>query len=153
MEKEFNEMYDEFNKIFALPGMFSGRALGKIISQVPDTTIYNTSSNIPSDIINVTNDDGDVIEWRTSFAMAGIDPESISVKVVANRLHIKASYKKEEDENIKVKKNGISKKDLDVTLELSSRMDKTKVKYSLREGLLTVRVPIAAEETFIAERL
>lgn len=153
MDKEFEEMYDEFNKIFALPGMFSGSALGKVMAEVPAAKMYNTASKVPSDIINVTNEEGEVIEWRTSFAMAGIDPESISVKVIANRLQIKASYKREADEKIIVKKNGISKKDLDVTLELAPRMDKKAVKYSLREGLLTVRVPIAAEETFTAERM
>lgn len=81
------------------------------------------------------------------FALAGYSKDNIKVTASKNSLRIKAIGEREE--NIKFVHHGISKKDVDFTLNIDEGFNVTKAETDFVSGLLTIRIPRAADSEIV----
>ena len=73
------------------------------------------------------------------FALAGYDQTGLGVKATKNVLRITAKGDKEE--GVKFVHHGISKKDIDFSLNIDEAFNLTKAKTDFINGLLTIQIP------------
>ena len=85
-------------------------------------------------------DDGANYLWLR-FALAGYDKKDIQVNASQNTLRVSAKGEKEED--VKFVHHGISKKDIDFSLNIDEAFDLTKSETDFKNGLLTIKMPRA----------
>ena len=85
--------------------------------------------------------DDDCNKLWLRFALAGYAKENISVKANKNVLRIAA--KGESEEGVKFVHHGISKKDVDFSLNIDEAFNLKKAETDFVNGLLTICVPIA----------
>jgi HSP20 family molecular chaperone IbpA len=77
------------------------------------------------------------------FALAGYAKESLKVSASKNILRVAANGEKEE--GVKFVHQGISKKDVDFSLNIDEVFDLKETDIDFTQGLLTIRIPRAAE--------
>ena len=81
------------------------------------------------------------------FALAGYAKGNISVKASKNIIRITA--KGEPEENVKFVHHGISKKDVDFSLNIDEAFNLKKAQTDFTNGLLTIRIPRAKEAELV----
>jgi HSP20 family molecular chaperone IbpA len=91
--------------------------------------------------------DDDCNQLWLRFALAGYAKENISVKASKNILRITA--KGEAENNVKFVHHGISKKDVDFSLNIDEAFNLRKAQTDFTNGLLTIRVPRAKEAELV----
>jgi HSP20 family molecular chaperone IbpA len=91
--------------------------------------------------------DDDCNQLWLRFALAGYAKENISVKASKNVLRITA--KGEPENNVKFVHHGISKKDVDFSLNIDEAFNLRKAQTDFTNGLLTIRVPRAKEAELV----
>ena len=91
------------------------------------------------------DDDGKHLWLR--FALAGYGKEAVKVKASQNLLRITAEGEKEE--GVKFVHHGISKKDVDFSLNIDEAFDLKKSTTDFENGLLTIRIPRAKEAEIV----
>ena len=91
--------------------------------------------------------DDDCNKLWLRFALAGYAKENISVKASKNILRITA--KGEAENNVKFVHHGISKKDVDFSLNIDEAFDLKKAKTDFVDGLLTIVIPRAKEAELV----
>tara|TARA_R100000008_G_scaffold67532_1_gene44609 strand:+ start:210 stop:635 length:426 start_codon:yes stop_codon:yes gene_type:complete len=91
--------------------------------------------------------DDDCNKLWLRFALAGYAKENISVKASKNILRITA--KGEAENNVKFVHHGISKKDVDFSLNIDEAFDLKKAKTDFIDGLLTIVIPRAKEAELV----
>ena len=87
------------------------------------------------------DDEGNHLYLR--FALAGYAKESLKVSASKNILRVAADGEKEE--GVKFVHHGISKKDVDFSLNIDESFDLKETEIDFTQGLLTIRIPRAAE--------
>ena len=87
------------------------------------------------------DDEGNHMYLR--FALAGYDKESLKVSASKNILRVAANGEKEE--GVKFVHHGISKKDVDFSLSIDEVFDLKETEIDFSNGLLTIKIPRAAE--------
>jgi len=87
------------------------------------------------------DDEGNHLYLR--FALAGYAKESLKVSASKNVLRIAADGEREE--GVKFVHHGISKKDVDFSLSIDEAFDLKATEIDFINGLLTIRIPRAAE--------
>jgi HSP20 family molecular chaperone IbpA len=91
--------------------------------------------------------DDDCNQLWLRFALPGYAKENISVKASKNVLRITA--KGEPENNVKFVHHGISKKDVDFSLNIDEAFNLRKAQTDFTNGLLTIRVPRAKEAELV----
>ena len=91
--------------------------------------------------------DDDCNKLWLRFALAGYAKDNLSVKASKNILRITA--KGEVEENVKFVHHGISKKDVDFSLNIDEAFDLKKAKTDFVDGLLTIVIPRAKEAELV----
>jgi|TARA_Y100000310_G_scaffold101695_1_gene99811 HSP20 family molecular chaperone IbpA len=81
------------------------------------------------------------------FALAGYTKDNINVKASQNVLRITA--KGEKEEGVKFVHHGISKKDVDFTLNIDEAFNLKKAETDYVQGLLTISIPRAKEAEIV----
>jgi len=160
-------IYDVQN---SFPGIFSGNTFEKFMDfsvNSPNSKLYSCASKLPYDIYTVSEDEIEKM-WCVEFAVSGIDEDTIKVLVKEDTLSISGEFldytksiscdlldnteKPEPIENRKYFHTGISKRNLNTSFTLSTKVDKKNIKWKLNNGVLLVKVPIIADEVFTASR-
>ena len=91
--------------------------------------------------------DDDCNKLWLRFALAGYAKENIGVKASKNTLRITARGESEDD--VKFVHHGISKKDVDFSLNIDEAFDLKKAKTDFVDGLLTIVIPRAKEAELV----
>jgi len=91
--------------------------------------------------------DDDCNKLWLRFALAGYAKENISVKASKNVLRITAGG--ESEEGVKFVHHGISKKDVDFSLNIDEAFNLKKAETAFVNGLLTITIPRAKEAELI----
>ncbi len=91
--------------------------------------------------------DDDCNKLWLRFALAGYAKDNLSVKASKNILRITA--KGEAENNVKFVHHGISKKDVDFSLNIDEAFDLKKAKTDFVDGLLTIVIPRAKEAELV----
>ena len=149
-------IYDVQN---SFPGIFSGNVFERFMDfseTKPNSKLYSCASKLPYDIYTISEDDIEKM-WCVEFAVSGIDEDTIKVIVKEDTLNISCAFLDYQDapepiEDRKYFHTGISKRNLDTSFTLSTKVDKKNIKWKLNNGLLLVKVPIIADEVFTASR-
>ena len=88
------------------------------------------------------------------IAVTSFTPEEISAEVVNNELIIKGkSQKKKRDDISKTLVNKIAKRDFEFRSFLSDKMDIDKIETNMKDGLLTVLIPLKEEKKPVTKKL
>ena len=91
--------------------------------------------------------DDDCNKLSLRFALAGYAKENISVTASKNVLRITANG--EVQQGVKFVHHGISKKDVDFSLNIDEAFDLKKAKTDFVDGLLTIVIPRAKEAELV----
>jgi len=138
----------------ALPGVFSSKIFDDLFNVGFSSAAFDVKSKMPYDLYEVKDENGLTKEFRLVFALAGVDEKSIKVQAYPEKLKISAQYlKSTEEESLEILHSGICKQNLDTVFELSAKVDRMNIKRKLRNGLLTIIIPLKEEEVFEAKEI
>lgn len=134
-----NDGYDMFPAVFGL------EALERLFDSFPRGQLYDTPQGYPSDIIQVTDESGNVTGYEVDVTLAGIPRENIVIGVEKDTLTISVEkVEKQEDKTRNYLRRGISQRAMQLRYGLHS-IDKEKIKATLADGMLKVELPLAEE--------
>ena len=110
---------------------------------------FKTSSITNFPPCNISTDKEGTIKFE--FALAGYEEQDLSVNVEDDKLVISASHSVEDDENESQEEeayihHGIRAREFRAVYPIGTRFDTTQAQAAFRNGILTVRIPVAEEK-------
>lgn len=87
------------------------------------------------------------------FAVTGFSKEDIDVKIENNYLIVSAKNTKEEDDSVKYVIRKISQKSFEHKIKLSYKMDVDKIESSLKNGILSIKVPLKKDFEHVSKQI
>jgi len=123
-----------------LPSLFDSKGFERFFE---DTAwIDGTKGTYPCNIYYNESTKNTVLE----YALAGFSKDEIKISVVNDKLTIETVTSIADNSEIKYYKQGIAKRNMKVTWQLSATIDKKNINTTFKDGLLTIVLPKIAEE-------
>jgi len=137
---------NEYTREYTIPGIFGDRVLDQVLSIFDGTSALETyKPGYPTDIVEVSDDNGQVTGYEITVALAGIKKENVEITTDIDTLSIVVKKSDEPASKNRVYlQKGISQRFMELRYGLHG-IDKTKIKASFNEGLLKVELQIADE--------
>lgn len=128
----------------AIPSIFGWNFMDKLFDEL-DGQFFENVSVYPTDVIELTDEKGNVTGYELDVTLAGIPRENVEVLIDRDVLDI--SVKKVEQENKNGRnyiRKGISQRSMQLRYGLHG-IDKDKIQANIKDGMLKVTLPIAEE--------
>lgn len=105
-------------------------------------------TSYPYNIKSVWDEDDKLQKILIEFALAGFDKSELDVKIVDDELQILTKHNPPEDDpKTTFNHHGISKRDMKVVFKLGSKVNKTNIASTFKNGLLVIEIPTKVDET------
>ena len=92
--------------------------------------------------------------FNLAFALAGFSPEDIEVSLIGRRLFV--SHSKADQEDLRTSgfiHRGIAKRSFRKGYYMDNSLDLEKLSVSMKDGLLTVKVPLMCESDLVIKKM
>ena len=127
------------------PALYGEESFNRLAEELFNGSFLNDKQAYPTDIVQISDDKGQVTGYEITVALAGIDKQNVEVSTDNDVLVI--TVKKAEKTENKTKtflQRGISQRSMESRYGLHG-IDKGNIKATFNEGMLKVELPIAEE--------
>lgn len=128
------------------PAIFHPSVFDEAFADIDDI-FGKYKTNVPYNVKQKVDKNGDVISCNIEVALAGYNKGDIVINVVDDELVIKVNKAEgEADDDINWAHKGISQKSIHLKFKLGGMLNKTGIKSTFKNGLLTVDIPASKKE-------
>lgn len=122
------------------PSLFSRHWMDSIFPTDLDKMFESPRAIFPYDIVDHTDEKGNVTSTELVFALGGISKNDINIKVVGDTLSVDINKSEKEEKNKVVRHKGISRRSMSIDYGLYG-VDKENIKAKLKDGELKITLP------------
>lgn len=122
------------------PTLFSRHWFDEVVPSIVDDFFATPRATFPYDVVDHTDDNGNVVSTELVFAVGGIGKEDIDLKIRGNSLCLNINKTDEPTKNKVVRHKGISRRSMSVDYGLYG-VDAEKISAKLQNGELRITLP------------
>lgn len=129
------------------PAIFHPSIFDDIFRDVDDM-FDKYKTNVPYNVKQITDKEGNVTSCKIDVALAGYDKNDIKINVVDDSLQITVDKadKAIDEEGVDYAHRGISQRSIQLRFKLGGLLDKKRIESAFKNGLLTVDIPAFKKE-------